>query len=112
MANYPGLFTSLLQFQVPLLQFPLLTDPSLIPAFLAAIDQEARLYQDQFPTFDSLFLGGDTPSLLNTAQLAALMKNLRRHFVFAPDSEITLEANPDDLTADKLTLFATWALTA
>ena len=33
------------------------------------------------------------------------MKNLRRHFAFAPDSEITLEANPDDLTADKLALF-------
>ena len=33
------------------------------------------------------------------------MKNLRRHFTFAPDSEITLEANPDDLTADKLALF-------
>ncbi len=33
------------------------------------------------------------------------MKNLRRHFAFAPDSEITLEANPDDITADKLALF-------
>ena len=30
---------------------------------------------------------------------------MRRHFVFAPDSEITLEANPDDITADKLALF-------
>ena len=33
------------------------------------------------------------------------MKNLRRHFTFAPDSEITLEANPDDITAEKLRLF-------
>ena len=33
------------------------------------------------------------------------MEMLRRHFTFAPDSEITLEANPDDLTADKLALF-------
>ena len=33
------------------------------------------------------------------------MKNLRRHFVFAPDSEITIEANPDDITADKLALY-------
>jgi len=30
------------------------------------------------------------------------MKNLRRHFVFAPESEITIEANPDDITPDKL----------
>ena len=33
------------------------------------------------------------------------MKNLRRHFTFAPDTEITLEANPDDITADKLALW-------
>ena len=33
------------------------------------------------------------------------MDSLRRHFAFAPDSEITLEANPDDITADKLRLF-------
>ena len=33
------------------------------------------------------------------------MDSLRRHFAFAPDSEITLEANPDDITADKLALF-------
>ena len=33
------------------------------------------------------------------------MKNLRRHFTFAPDSEITLEANPDDVTADKLAVW-------
>ena len=33
------------------------------------------------------------------------MGMLRRHFVFAPESEITLEANPDDITAEKLRLF-------
>ena len=33
------------------------------------------------------------------------MKNLRRHFDFAPDTEFTLEANPDDITAEKLRLW-------
>ena len=33
------------------------------------------------------------------------MKNLRWCFQFAPDSEITIEANPDDITAEKLPLF-------
>jgi oxygen-independent coproporphyrinogen-3 oxidase len=79
------------------------TDP--IEAFLAALDAEARLYRHQFPAFDSLYLGGGTPSLLDGAQLAELMKNLRRHFTFVTDSEITLEANPDDLTAEKLQAF-------
>ena len=33
------------------------------------------------------------------------MKTLRRHFDFAPDTEFTLEANPDDITTEKLRLF-------
>ena len=86
----------------PYCDFYSVTDETLISAYLAALDAEARLYRDQFPVFDSLFLGGGTPSWLGEAQLAGLMKNLRRHFTFAPDSEITLEANPDDITADKL----------
>jgi putative oxygen-independent coproporphyrinogen III oxidase len=89
----------------PYCDFYSVTDDTLISAYLAALDREARLYRDQFPAFDSLFLGGGTPSWLDEAHIAALMKNLRRHFTFAPDSEITLEANPDDITAEKLTLW-------
>jgi len=81
------------------------TDDSLVSSYLTALDAEARLYRDQFPAFDSLFLGGGTPSLLDAAQLGALVASLRRHFVFAPDSEITIEANPDDITSEKLRLF-------
>ena len=80
------------------------TSLSLVPAYLEALAVEARLYQGRFATFDSLYLGGGTPSLLEVAPLTALMKNLRRHFSFAPDTEVTVEANPDDLTWDKLAL--------
>jgi oxygen-independent coproporphyrinogen-3 oxidase len=69
------------------------------------MDAEARLYREQFPVFDSLFLGGGTPSWLGEGQIAALVASLRRHFTFAPVSEITIEANPDDITAEKLTLW-------
>ena len=89
----------------PYCDFYSITTIDQIEAFLAALDAEARLYRDQFPAFDSFFLGGGTPSLLTGPQLIELMGMLRRHFVFAPDSEITLEANPDDLTADKLALY-------
>ena len=40
---------------------------TLISAYLTALDAEARLYRDRFPAFDSLFLGGGTPSLLDEA---------------------------------------------
>jgi putative oxygen-independent coproporphyrinogen III oxidase len=89
----------------PYCDFYSVTDATLISAYLAALDTEARLYRDRFPAFDSLFLGGGTPSWLGEAQIAGLMQNLRRHFTFAPDSEITIEANPDDITAEKLTLW-------
>jgi len=103
----PGLYVHIpfCKTKCPYCDFYSVTDPSLISSFLAALDQETRLYRDQFPTFDSLFLGGGTPSWLSGAALTELMKNLRRHFTFAPDSEITLEANPDDITAEKLRLF-------
>jgi putative oxygen-independent coproporphyrinogen III oxidase len=89
----------------PYCDFYSVTDATLISEYLAALDAEARLYRDRFPAFDSLFLGGGTPSLLTSAPLAALTTILRRTFSFAPDTEFTLEANPDDITVDKLALF-------
>ena len=68
----------------PYCDFYSINDASLVASYLTALDAEARLYREQFPVFDSLFLGGGTPSLLDGPQLVELMKNLRRHFVFAP----------------------------
>lgn len=73
-----------------------------IPTWLEAIAGEMLLYRGRFPAFDSLYLGGGTPTILGARQLAALMAQLRRHFTFAHDAEITIEANPDDIAPDKL----------
>ena len=106
-ANYPGLYVHIpfCKTKCPYCDFYSVTDPFLISSFLAALDQEGRLYRDQFPVFDSLFIGGGTPSWLGEAQIAGILKTLRHYFVFAPDMEITLEANPDDITPEKLRLF-------
>jgi len=106
-ANYPGLYVHIpfCKSKCPYCDFYSVTDETLISAYLAALDAEARLYRDRFPAFDSLFLGGGTPSWLGQAALARLIEHLRRHFAFSPDTEITLEANPDDITAEKLRLF-------
>ena len=85
--------------------FHSVTDCALIPAWLAALEQEAALYQGRFGVFDTLYLGGGTPSLLTPGQLASLLESLRRCFSFSPDTEVTLEANPDDLTPEKLRLY-------
>lgn len=72
------------------------TDDSLVDTWLQAIDQEMRLYKECFNVFDSLYIGGGTPSLLDTARITLLFSSLRNHFTFLPDSEITVEINPDD----------------
>ena len=53
-------------------------------------------------TIDTLYFGGGTPSILNNDELALLFGALRQAFVFNPDIEITLEANPDDINPQKL----------
>ena len=81
------------------------TDLSLVAAWLAALEREAGVYQGRFAPFDTLYLGGGTPSLLEAPQLTALIDGLRRYFSFSPDSEVTLESNPDDVTTEKIKLY-------
>jgi oxygen-independent coproporphyrinogen-3 oxidase len=49
---------------------------------------------------DTLYFGGGTPSRTSLANLTRLFHAIREHFKMAPDAEITLEANPEDVTAE------------
>jgi len=67
-----------------------------------AIVRELELRQHYLgpaPTLDTIYFGGGTPSLLTAAELAQLFEAIHRHFPVSPGAEITLEANPDDLSA-------------
>lgn len=46
----------------------------------------------------TIYIGGGTPSLIPTALLSDLFDAIAQHFTLAPDAEITVEANPDDVT--------------
>lgn len=50
----------------------------------------------------SIYFGGGTPSVLTEEELNRIFEHLQRHFEITPGAEITLEANPDDLTEAKL----------
>lgn len=50
----------------------------------------------------SIYFGGGTPSLLSAAELDALFEVIYDCFEVAPEAEVTLEANPDDLSAARL----------
>ncbi len=67
-------------------------------SFLAALCREIERF-DGPSDADSVFLGGGTPSLLTPATLERLLGSLHNRFRIA-DAEITIEANPDDVTSD------------
>ena len=50
----------------------------------------------------TLYFGGGTPSILNIDDLKIIFDALHKRFAFGDDIEITLEANPDDITDIKL----------
>lgn len=51
-------------------------------------------------TLSSVYIGGGTPSTLSADELGRIFGAINRHWALAPSSEVTLEANPDDITAD------------
>jgi oxygen-independent coproporphyrinogen III oxidase len=50
----------------------------------------------------SVYFGGGTPSLLTKEELQKIFATIHVHFNLAPDAEVTLEANPDDITENIL----------
>ena len=50
-------------------------------------------------TLDTVYLGGGTPSRLGPDGIDRLLAIVRQFFDLAPDAEITIEANPDDVTS-------------
>ena len=55
----------------------------------------------------TLYLGGGTPSMLAASQLAKMLQTAELIFGMAPEAEITLEANPQTVDADKFAAFRT-----
>jgi putative oxygen-independent coproporphyrinogen III oxidase len=85
--------------------FVSVSDLTLLPAWLAALEQEMGWYRDFAPAFDTLYLGGGTPSLLAESHLEQIFTAIHQLFRIAPGAEVTLEANPDDLTLNKLKFY-------
>ena len=71
---------------------------------LQALLREMELQADYLngAPLDSIYLGGGTPSLLSAGELNRLFERLYRLHTVRPEAEITLEANPDDLSAGYL----------
>ena len=77
---------------------------TLIEPFVAALIEEIAISGRTNPghPVGTVFFGGGTPSLLTPAQIRAILAAIETHFVLLPDVEISLEANPNDITRDYL----------
>ncbi len=65
---------------------------------------ELEIQKDYLGTriLDTIYFGGGTPSLLTDYELNLIFEKIFELFEIHPDAEITLEANPDDLSLEKL----------
>lgn len=71
-----------------------------VDEYLAALDAELRLRWSDAGgwTLDTLYFGGGTPSRLGGAGIARAIESVRRAATLAPGAEVTIEANPEDVS--------------
>lgn len=75
-----------------------------VEGLLIALKNEVRLQKGYLgtETINTVYFGGGTPSLLSDEQINDIFDELTKYFSIDRNAEITLEANPDDLSREKL----------
>jgi oxygen-independent coproporphyrinogen-3 oxidase len=71
---------------------------------LAALKKELVLRKDEFKdeVVETLYFGGGTPSVLEVNEIKDLINSVYTHYQVTENPEITIEANPDDLSKEKI----------
>ena len=73
-------------------------------AMLIALHKEIELRKAEFKneTVETIYFGGGTPSVLSATEINALIASVYKNYTVSENPEITLEANPDDLSIEKI----------
>lgn len=67
------------------------------------LGRELELRKNEIPgPIQTIYFGGGTPSLLSSEELESIFLNINQNFKVSDSAEITLEANPDDLSEEVL----------
>ncbi|MFN3529772.1 MAG: radical SAM family heme chaperone HemW [Bacteroidia bacterium] len=77
---------------------------AVLNAMLLELEMRANYLPDN--SLQSIYFGGGTPSVLSELELTRLFDAIEKLFILLPDAEITLEANPDDLSLYQLNMLA------
>ncbi|EDL63720.1 coproporphyrinogen III oxidase [Bacillus sp. SG-1] len=76
-----------------------------VDEYLNFLKKEMQMQLDKYPSdkLSTIFVGGGTPTALDASQLEVLCQSINENLPYSPEEvEFTFEANPGDLTSDKL----------
>lgn len=79
-----------------------ITDLSYTDNFIRALMQEMSMIRNDSLQFDTLYIGGGTPSLLGVRPVNQIIGAAHQFFEMLPDTEITMEINPGTANLDRL----------
>jgi len=79
-----------------------ITDMTMPEAFVHGLEKEVSLLDNAAVAFDTIYLGGGTPSVLSPLQVRRIIKAVKSRFDFTKKPEITIEANPGTLSTHAL----------
>jgi oxygen-independent coproporphyrinogen-3 oxidase len=86
----------------PYCDFYSVTDLALKPMFLKALIAEMELVSAEGLCFDTLYIGGGTPSVYGYHDIGRIISAVSQNFDFQPDSEMTIEVNPGTVSLEQL----------
>jgi oxygen-independent coproporphyrinogen-3 oxidase len=112
MTDMPGLYVHV-PFCVrrcPYCDFYSISALELVPRYVEALAREARAAAPDWGPFETLYIGGGSPSLLNEKGLKGLFEALAP-LDLSKVAEITLEANPEDVSRPAARLWAETGVT-
>jgi oxygen-independent coproporphyrinogen-3 oxidase len=79
--------------------------------YLVALESEISRTLSSQTLVDTIFVGGGTPTRLNSGQLEQFCRTTQRHFQLAQNGEWTVEANPGTLDAEKVEILKSHGVT-
>ncbi|MBU1054097.1 MAG: radical SAM family heme chaperone HemW [Proteobacteria bacterium] len=86
----------------PYCDFYSITDLSIKEEFIKALLAEMSMYRSSPLLFDSIYIGGGTPSVLNPKEIAQILDTAFKLFKIAPETEVTIEVNPKTISPESL----------
>jgi oxygen-independent coproporphyrinogen-3 oxidase len=85
----------------PYCDFYSITDLSFSSRYLRALTAEIQYFHSDFLNFDTIYIGGGTPSVLSSEDIRRVLETVFKRFHILKDPEITIEVNPGTVSLEQ-----------